>query len=339
MLLDRFGPRRVQAGLLACAGAGSLLFAIGQGMATLASARALIGLGFAGGLMSGFKAVVLWVPESRRALANAAIMSFGALGILVATTPTELAVEAVGWRAVFIALAAITFAVATLIFVAVPEQGAMAAGERLGGQIASLSRILCDPVFWRLAPLLATTAGTHIAIQTLWAGPWFRDVAGLERIGVANHLMAMAVAFFAGILLSGAVADWFVRRGVDLLDRDARLPRPVPVLRARDRAAVDRPQSTHVGGVRHDWAGGGARVPVAVVAFWRRPVGPRYHRDEPRPVPVRVWRAVRDRRDHRPVPDHSDRRLRPARLPGRLRRIPRRAGAGAALVSASAGAR
>jgi hypothetical protein len=44
-----------------------------------------------------------------------------------------------------------------------------------------------------------------------------RDVAGLDRIGVANHLMAMAVAFLVGILLSGAVADWFVRRGVDLL--------------------------------------------------------------------------------------------------------------------------
>jgi predicted MFS family arabinose efflux permease len=217
LLLDRFGPRRVQAALLASAAAGSLLFALGQDILTLTFARALIGLGFAGGLMSGFKAVVLWVPEPRRALANAAIMSFGALGILVATVPTELAVQVVGWRAVFVGLAAITFGVATLIFIAVPEQGMTAAGERLAGQIASLIRILRDPVFWRLAPLLATTAGTHIAIQTLWAGPWFRDVAGFDRIGVANHLMAMAVAFLIGILLSGAVADWFVRRGVDLL--------------------------------------------------------------------------------------------------------------------------
>ena len=78
-------------------------------------------------------------------------------------------------------------------------------------------RIFRDRAFWRLAPLLATTAGAHIAIQTLWAGPWFRDVAGLDPIGVANYLMATAVAFLVGILLSGAVADWFVRRGVDLL--------------------------------------------------------------------------------------------------------------------------
>jgi predicted MFS family arabinose efflux permease len=217
VLLDRFGPRRVQAALLACAASGSLLFAIGQDSATLTCARALIGLGFAGGLMSGFKAVVLWVPEPRRALANAAIMSFGALGNLVATVPTELAVQAVGWRAVFLGLAAITFTVAALIFVAVPERGAGATAGGLAAQVASVVRILRDGAFWRLAPLLATTAGSHIAIQTLWAGPWFRDVAGFDRIGVANYLMVVAVAFLVGILLTGAVADWLVRRGVDLL--------------------------------------------------------------------------------------------------------------------------
>ena len=64
---------------------------------------------------------------------------------------------------------------------------------------------------------MATTAGTHIAIQTLWAGPWLRDVAGLDRIGVANQLMAMAAGFLVGILAIGAVADRPGRRGVDLL--------------------------------------------------------------------------------------------------------------------------
>jgi hypothetical protein len=82
-----------------------LLFAIGRSVALLATARAMIGLGFAGGLMSGFKAVVLWVPEPRRALANASVMSFGALGLLVATVPMECGVQFAGWRAVFAALA------------------------------------------------------------------------------------------------------------------------------------------------------------------------------------------------------------------------------------------
>jgi predicted MFS family arabinose efflux permease len=217
VLLDRYGPRRVQIGLFGCAAAGSLLFSIGQDVVDLTLARALIGLGFAGGLMSGFKAVVLWLPPPRRALANACIMSFGALGILVATVPVELAVQAVGWRAVFVALALITVAVAGLILVTVPEQAAMGRSEGLAQQIMSVVPIYRDRVFWRLAPLLALSGGTHIAIQTLWAGPWFRDVAGLDRLGVANHLMVMAVAFLIGILSSGIVADWLGRRGVDLL--------------------------------------------------------------------------------------------------------------------------
>lgn len=218
VLLDRFGPRRVQAVLIAVAGLGSLLFAIGENFLTLSIARALIGLGFAGGLMSGFKAVVLWVPEQRRALANAVVMSFGALGIVVATQPIDLGVQAFGWRAVFVGLGFLTFAVASMIFLIVPERGgAPSKGGGLPAQLKVIGNILSDKAFWRLAPLLATTAGAHIAIQTLWAGPWFRDVAGMTRDEVAAHLMLVAVAFMAGILLSGAVADWFVRKGVHIL--------------------------------------------------------------------------------------------------------------------------
>ncbi len=219
VLLDRYGPRLVQSVLIALAGAGSLLFAVGESFLALTTARALIGLGFAGGLMSGFKAVVLWVPEDRRALANAVVMSFGALGIIVATQPVDLSVQAFGWRAVFAGLGLITFGVALLIFFVVPEKEGRLTSTAGGlkDQIRAIGGIIGDSAFWRLAPLLAATAGTHIAIQTLWAGLWFRDVAGLEREGVAAHLMAVAVAFMIGILLSGAVADWFVRRGVHIL--------------------------------------------------------------------------------------------------------------------------
>ncbi|MEQ1616414.1 MAG: MFS transporter, partial [Hyphomicrobiaceae bacterium] len=167
---------------------------------------------------SGFKAVVLWVPEPRRALANSLVMSLGAVGLLFSTAPMELAVQYTGWRTVFIGLAAITFAVALLIFLLVPERTPTATGDSLGQQIAAIGSILGDRAFWRLAPLLGATAGTHIAIQTLWAGPWFHDVAGLDRMATANHLFIMAAAFFVGILVSGALTDWFVRRGVSELD-------------------------------------------------------------------------------------------------------------------------
>ncbi|NJO23808.1 MAG: MFS transporter [Sphingomonadales bacterium] len=56
ILLDRYGPRRVQATLVAIGGIGALIFATAESITVLTIARAIIGLGFAGGLMSGFKA-------------------------------------------------------------------------------------------------------------------------------------------------------------------------------------------------------------------------------------------------------------------------------------------
>ena len=54
----------------------------------------------------------------------------------------------------------------------------------------------------------------QIGIQTLWAGPWFRDVMGLSREEVARSLLWMAVVFMVGILSIGVIADRLGRRGI-----------------------------------------------------------------------------------------------------------------------------
>lgn len=220
MLLDRFGPRRVQAALLLTAATGAALFSIGTSTIALVLARALIGLGFAGGLMASFKAVVVWVPEQRRALANALVMSFGGLGLIVSTAPMEWAVSVLGWRTAMLALAALTAIIAAILFLVVPKNIGLgsSAGASPREQIATLARIYSDKAFNRMAPLLAITAGVHIGIQTLWSGPWFRDVAGLDRGAVAFQLLMMALSFFVGILASGIITDFFKRRGYTELD-------------------------------------------------------------------------------------------------------------------------
>ena len=219
ILLDRFGPRRVQSALVATGATGALLFSIGHDATTLAIARAVIGIGFAGGLMSSFKAVVIWVPEPRRALANSCVMSLGGLGVILASAPMAAMVGHLGWRQAFVWLAAVTFAVAAIILFVVPEREGVAAAKPapLATQLREVAGIYRDPVFLALAPVLAIPAGSHIALQTLWAGPWLRDIAGLDRVAVGEHLLVMGVAFLAGILLSGVIADRLSRRGISLL--------------------------------------------------------------------------------------------------------------------------
>jgi len=217
ILLDRYGPRRVQAVLLSVAAIGAVVFAFGQSALMLTVGRALIGLGVAGGLMGGFKSVVIWVSEPRRALANSFVMSAGAIGLLVATRPLQEATDMFGWRQVFLLLAGVTFLVALVIFFIVPEKQSAGSSDTLERQVGDLARIFRDPAIISLAPLLGTTAGVHIAIQTLWAAPYFRDVMGAGREEVANLLFYMAASFFFGILFTGAAADWLARRGVSLL--------------------------------------------------------------------------------------------------------------------------
>jgi MFS family permease len=220
VLLDRFGPRRVQTVLMAVTGVGALVFAVAGGLWTLSAGRLLIGIGCAGGLMAGFKAVALWLPEDRRALGNSIIMAVGGAGIFAATMPADYVIQTVGWRGLFLGLMAMSFAVAALIYFAVPERGdrgGAAAHDGWRRQVEVVAHIFSDPVFWRVAPLVALTAGSHVAIQTLWAGPWFSDVAGLGRDAVAANLGAMAIAFLVGTLAMGFIADWLGRRGIGLL--------------------------------------------------------------------------------------------------------------------------
>jgi predicted MFS family arabinose efflux permease len=217
ILFDRYGPRRVQSALLALAAAGCALFALAPGFLTLFIARAIIGLGFAGGLMSGFKATSLWVAPERRTLANSCIMATGAMGIIVATEPTQYLVSQVGWRNAFFIFAGLVLAGACLVFLAVPRRDGERVEARFSEQFGQLLRILKLPLYWRLAPFLGLTAGVQVGIQTLWAGPWLRDVLDLGRADVARHLLWMAVAFMIGILSIGFVVDRLGRRGVSPL--------------------------------------------------------------------------------------------------------------------------
>lgn len=216
ILLDRFGPRRVQAALLLVAAIGALLFSLARDSWSLTFARAVLGLGLCGCLMSAFKANALWLPMSRVALGNATTVAMGALGVVAATRPADWLAQQIGWRPMFDLLAAITVAVAAFIFLSVPKDGNRARGETLATQVRVMSRVFVDRVFWRVAPMVAALSGSFIAIQTLWAGRWLVDVGGFDRTAAAGILMYMAIGFVIGSLTTGWIADRAQRRGFSI---------------------------------------------------------------------------------------------------------------------------
>ena len=215
LLLDRFGPRRVEAVLLLFAAAGAGLFAVSTDRVELIVGRGLIGLGVSACLMASFKAFVLWFPAVRLPAINGWVLAAGGLGALVATAPVEAALHLTGWRGVFAGLAILTVAVAAALWLAVPEQrgsGAAVGGWREQGR--GVVEIFRSPVFWRIAPSSVVSQAVFLAVQGLWAGPWLRDVVGLDKAVAAVYLFWVAAAMVAGFLGMGQLAYRLSRRGI-----------------------------------------------------------------------------------------------------------------------------
>lgn len=199
ILLDRYGPRRVEAGLLVICAIGCVLFAAGHAMPQLTFGRALIGLGVSACLMASFKAFSQWFPVERQASLNAAIMAAGGLGALAASSPLGVLLPVLGWRGIFFALAAFAVVCAGLIF-RTPEKPATLAPETLRQQLAGLATVFRSAVFWQLAPQTMLIVGGFMALQGLWAVPWLMQVNNLTRGAAAFHLLLMAGAQLAGFL-------------------------------------------------------------------------------------------------------------------------------------------
>ena len=214
VLLDRFGPRRVEPLLLAVGGTGALCFAYAESTPGLAVARALIGAGVAVCLMAPLKAISAWVPRERQASVAGWVMTAGSVGALMATTPTELALRHVHWRTLFVILACATFVVAAWMWWRVPDTVKPVASLTLATQWAGVRRLFAHPRFWWIAPLAGCCTGSFFAIQGLWSVPWLTEVNGFDRDIAARHLFVMGAVMLAGYLGLGLFATRIARYGV-----------------------------------------------------------------------------------------------------------------------------
>lgn len=214
VLLDRFGPRRVEATLLLFAAAGAGLFAVSHSPLELIVGRGLIGLGVSACLMASFKAFVLWLPAERLPVANGWVLAAGGLGALAATAPVEAALKLTDWRGLFAGLGGLSVVVALALLLVVPERGGSAAAGDWRSQARGIVGIFRDRVFWWIAPSGVLCQASFLAIQGLWAGPWLRDVAGLSRTTAADYLFWMAAAMVCGFLGMGQMAYRLSRCGI-----------------------------------------------------------------------------------------------------------------------------
>jgi MFS family permease len=214
VLLDRYGPRRVEATLLLFAAAGAFVFARSETLTGLMIGRALIGLGVSACLMAAFKAFTLWFPPERLPLANGIQMISGGVGALAATTPVELSLQLTDWRGVFLILAGLTVVAAACVFLIVPEKEGTHSGETLREQLAGIKQVFTSRTFWTIAPWAVAAQAAYLSIVGLWSGPWLRDIANYDRMAVANTLMGVSLAMIVGYFAFGALTEHLARRRI-----------------------------------------------------------------------------------------------------------------------------
>lgn len=214
ILLDRFGPRKIEAFLLIFAAVGAFIFSRAQSLSGLIIGRALIGLGVSACLMAAFKAYVIWFRRQQLPLINGFQMAAGGLGALTATAPIEAALGITDWRGVFFILALISLAIAAAVFWVVPEKKTAVDSDSTRDQLRGIAHVFSSLTFWRIAPLTVMSQASFLSFQGLWSGPWLRDVAGFERAAIAHVLLTIAVAMVAGFIIMGAAAERLSRLGI-----------------------------------------------------------------------------------------------------------------------------
>ena len=214
VLLDRYGPRKSEAALLLIAAAGAVVFGLAGDTPTLMAGRAMIGLGTSACLMAAFKAYSHWVPAERQPLITGFHMAIGGMGALTATKPIEIALGFTDWRGVFFILAAVTLTAAMILFFAVPKRDRTESNETLKQSLDGVRQVFASPIFWRVAPSTVLVQSGYLGIQSLWSGPWLRDVAGMGQADMATNLSYIAGCMVIGFITMGAVTDRLAIRGV-----------------------------------------------------------------------------------------------------------------------------
>lgn len=210
--LDRHGPRRTAAALLALGGGGgAFLFALAIQPWMVIAAMALIGMGCAPVLMASVFIFAKSYSPARLAVLTSFLMGIGMLGNVVSTSPLAAAAEAFGWRPVIAALGLLTLLVAAAILAFVRDP-AVEEGAHASAGFRGYLELIRLPVLWPILPLAALNYAAAAGIRGLWAGPYLDEVYGADALVIGQVTLFMALAMAVGTFIYGPLDTLFGTR-------------------------------------------------------------------------------------------------------------------------------
>jgi sugar phosphate permease len=213
--LDFIGPRKVVSVLGTLGALGSLTFALAPSYGVCLLGRGLTGLGMSCMYMGSLTIVANWYSPRQFATLTGIVSSLGNTGALTATIPLALLAGSLGWRGSFHLFAAVNLLLAVLAWVVIRDRPARAANQPvLPPEDFSLGKafraVLGTSTFWFIATLNFFTAGSFLAFQGLWGGPFLMDGFGLSPVEAGSILSMIAFGYIIGCPLTGAISDRLV---------------------------------------------------------------------------------------------------------------------------------
>ena len=222
LALDRFGPRITEAWVMILAVIGALIFATAEDFTTLVIARVLIGMGVSACLMAAFSGFRAWYAPSQQGQLASAMLVCGTSGALASTWPVHLVTPYIGWRGVFLVMAALSFLAILILYFGLPVKRPIPTAKQTQRSSANLSwqsyrPILTNSFFWRILPLGTFCYGGFIAVQTLWFGPWLIEVMDYPSASAAQIVFGFNVVLLLAYLFNAWVLPKLARRGIDTM--------------------------------------------------------------------------------------------------------------------------
>ena len=230
ILVDAYGPRRTVSIAMLIATIGSVVFGAATGMTGIYLGRVLITLGVSVIYVAIVKIYVEWFRLREFGTMSGLVVIVANAGSLLAATPLAFAVDAVGWRISYYAIAAYSLGMAILCWLLVrdkpadvglptidevemqesPSQEGLATSTLSSTPLRirdSVIQVLKNPNTWW--PFLAASSvyGVFMAFMGIWGVPYFMQIHGLTRVEASNYIMLMAVGNMIGGSVIGFVSD------------------------------------------------------------------------------------------------------------------------------------
>lgn len=205
--LDRYGPRITCAMGLLVTGFGAAISALAPSLDWLIVGQVIVGIGCAPFLMGGFVFASNWFPPERFGAISSVMIALGSIGIMVTATPLALLMDVVGWRGAFwvFTAAVLVMAVAIMLLTSDTPPGQNPQGktdQSIWENARGVVRLLVDYRMLGLLMIGVMAYPIKLTIRSVWVGPYFTDIYGLDLITVGNIAFVLSLAVVVGPALA-----------------------------------------------------------------------------------------------------------------------------------------